>query len=161
MCPFKPLSELVLKCDTGINLSESCCGGVEPPLMEIFGRAATSFRGRVTAVAESQTRRGFWETGEDIWRVWACMGPRAFCAWGPASTMLEGSRFYTSEHSFFFFTWYVDLSLKITCLQWRCNNCPHYRRTASTCSYTANSINLNTPQTASCFLNNPLLKMCF
>lgn len=94
MCPFKPLSELVLKCDTGINLSESCCGGVEPPLMEIFGRAATSFRGRVTAVAESQTRRGFWETGEDIWRVWACMGPRAFCAWGPASTMLEGSRFF-------------------------------------------------------------------
>lgn len=37
MCPFKPLSELVLKCDTGINLSQSCCGGVEPPLMEIFG----------------------------------------------------------------------------------------------------------------------------
>lgn len=42
MCPFKPLSELVLKCDTGINLSESCCGGVEPPLMEIFGRVAIS-----------------------------------------------------------------------------------------------------------------------
>lgn len=42
MCPFKPLSELVLKCDTGINLSESYCGGVEPPLMEIFGRAAIS-----------------------------------------------------------------------------------------------------------------------
>lgn len=42
MCPFKPLSELVLKCDTGINLSESYCGGVEPPLMEIFGRAALS-----------------------------------------------------------------------------------------------------------------------
>lgn len=37
MCPFKLLSELVLKCDTGINLSESCCGGVELPLMEIFG----------------------------------------------------------------------------------------------------------------------------
>lgn len=36
MCPFKQLSELVLKCDTGINLSESCCGGVEPPLMEIL-----------------------------------------------------------------------------------------------------------------------------
>lgn len=65
MCPFKPLSELVLKCDTGINLSQSCCGGVEPPLMGIFGRAAIAFPRRY---AEAEA---LWEMGEDVLRVQA------------------------------------------------------------------------------------------
>lgn len=61
MCPFKPLSELVLKCDTGINLSESCCGGVEPPLMEIFGRrylpeSAAAIRVRTALIPERAGR---------------------------------------------------------------------------------------------------------
>lgn len=67
MCPFKPLSELVLKCDTGINLSESCCGGVEPPLMEIFGRERRylSRERRSDSRAHSPDSRarfkGFWD----------------------------------------------------------------------------------------------------
>lgn len=45
MCPFKPLSELVLKCDTGINLSESCCGGVEPAIDGNFWTCGDIFPG--------------------------------------------------------------------------------------------------------------------
>lgn len=69
MCPFKPLSELVLKCDTGINLSESCCGGVEPPLMEIFGRERRYLprERRSDSRAHSPDSRarfkGFWDAG--------------------------------------------------------------------------------------------------
>lgn len=91
MCPFKPLSELVLKCDTGINLSESCCGGVEPPLMEIFGRVAISSQAprRVMAEPDSEAHGGFWDMGEDVWRVQACTRLGLACTYCTEFLMLQ------------------------------------------------------------------------
>lgn len=143
MCPFKPLSELVLKCDTGINLSQSCCGGVEPPLMEIFGRVAISSQAPrgVMVESDSQTHGGFWDAGEDVWRV------HRHAQTFPCMPVHFG-------HSYFNMI-YCNL-----CLHWCYKKCPRSRNATSIVAALSNNISLIILANCISFVGQPSIKEC-
>lgn len=149
MCPFKPLSELVLKCDTGINLSESCCGGVEPPLMEIFGRAAISFQalGQSGSSGWIPNAQRFLGDGGGYLEGMGVHGAAALLrSQSGINNAARGEILDIQTQVFLLYLPGTLIYRKISCLRWHCNNCPRYRRTASACSYAANRINLSIPE---------------